>query len=99
MADSTLLTLGGLGAWGLGFLWTLVIGNWNLERLIGIRLQPLAEPGQGKRKELLNFRAIQCSVGRPGRAVVILARGRLKARRELGPARREELADLPARQA
>src|SRR5882724_2914366 len=97
--DSALVTLEGPGAWGLGFLWTLVIGNWNLEPLIRICHQPFAQAGQRERQELLDFRAIQGSVWRPGRAVVILARGRLEMRIELRPARSDELAHLPTRQA
>ena len=83
----------------MGFLWTLVIGHWTLERFIGVCHQPFSQAGQEERQELLDFHAIQGCVGRPGRAGVILARGRLETRIELRPARSDELANLPARQA
>src|SRR6266498_4155116 len=94
-----MVRLEGFGVWGSGFLWTVVIGNWKLERFNRVCGQPFAQTGQGEREESLDLRAIQGGVGRPGRAGVILARGRLETRIEPRPARGDELAHLPARQA
>ena len=47
------------GVWGLGFLWTLVIGNWNLKRFVSVCRQPFAQTGQGEREESLDLRTIQ----------------------------------------
>ena len=75
-----------------------VFGIWNLELFTRVRLQPIAQSGQGKGEQALDFGAVERCVGGAGWAEVVPAEDWLDARAELRPARGDKPADLPTRQ-